>query len=96
MPVKVRETQRCRYYDLVMDSATADLHHNLINDFLNRGFLSPRGGSSGPHVDPDTMRVVKGQYRRIFFLNELVCDEYEEKMGIANRAKEARKKRGQA
>lgn len=78
--VEVRSHQSCRHYDLILSKEEMEKHHVLMHGFILRDILSPRGGSSGPEVVD--MKVVKGKYRYVFWLNEQVCDEYEKAMGI--------------
>ncbi|HIV77263.1 MAG TPA: hypothetical protein H9899_07045 [Candidatus Sphingomonas excrementigallinarum] len=80
MKVKVNEAQPCRAYDVVVDDEGRERHFALVMDFIKRGVVSPRGGSSGPNVV--NHRAIAGEYRIIHFLAEEVCDEYEQAMGI--------------
>lgn len=81
MIVEVEQNIPCRSYDLIVDKEALHRHHDLLTTFINRGVLSPRGGSSGPHLKGE--RTVPDRYRIVHFLNETVCNEYEREMGIA-------------
>lgn len=76
MTFRLKLNQPCRAFDITVDRWRARRHFNLLNEFSERGYDSPRGGSSRP-LPPE-----KGDQmsRIVFFLNESVADEYIERM----------------
>lgn len=85
MKVKVNQARLCRAYDLNLDDEARDRHLELMKDFIKRGIVSPRGGSSGPYIGDGHRDEPALKYHIVHFLAEEVCDEYEIAMGIDER-----------
>lgn len=76
MSLKIKRNLKCRAFDIVVDDPRVHRHLDLMIEFEERGFMSPRGGSTGPHFK-EGKRVGA---RLVFYLNEEVADEYLERM----------------
>lgn len=71
--MKVNHAFKCRAYDIQELTQEQMLRHcDLMVEFAKRHVFSPCGGMSG-------------QGRVVHFLNESVCDEYEQRMAITKR-----------
>lgn len=73
-PPVVNGMIRARYYDLTMSKYATRLYFEIMNDFIPRGFKSPRAYGSYPEPGDKT--------RITFHLAEELCDEFETRMGI--------------
>lgn len=49
MSLKIKRNLKCRAFDIVVDDARVRRHFDLMIELEERGFMSPRGGSTGPH-----------------------------------------------